>query len=85
MILDVATLSVDTRTELLIQQAMDPHVEGGTSFVNAQSLSMISDADLIIVMDQGRVIEQGTHHELFEDNGFYVDLYNSQYSEDTVE
>lgn len=84
MILDEATSSVDTRTELLIQQAMNRLMEGRTSFVIAHRLSTIRDADLIIVMDQGTVIEQGTHHELLEDNGFYADLYNSQFSEDTA-
>ena len=84
MILDEATSSVDTRTELLIQQAMNRLMEGRTSFVIAHRLSTIRDADVIIVMDQGTVIEQGTHHELLEDNGFYADLYNSQFSEDTA-
>ncbi|WP_438298368.1 ABC transporter ATP-binding protein [Sporosarcina sp. FA15] len=80
MILDEATSSVDTRTELLIQQAMNRLMEGRTSFVIAHRLSTIRDADLIIVMDQGKVIEQGTHNELLEENGFYADLYNSQFS-----
>ena len=80
MILDEATSSVDTRTELLIQQAMNRLMEGRTSFVIAHRLSTIRDADLIIVMDQGKVIEQGTHHELLEEKGFYADLYNSQFS-----
>ncbi|WP_342504991.1 ABC transporter ATP-binding protein [Sporosarcina sp. FSL K6-2383] len=84
MILDEATSSVDTRTELLIQQAMNRLMEGRTSFVIAHRLSTIRDADLIIVMDQGTVIEQGTHHKLLEDNGFYADLYNSQFSEETA-
>lgn len=80
MILDEATSSVDTRTELLIQQAMNRLMEGRTSFVIAHRLSTIRDANLIIVMDQGKVIEQGTHNELLEENGFYADLYNSQFS-----
>jgi ATP-binding cassette subfamily B multidrug efflux pump len=81
MILDEATSSVDTRTEVFIQQAMNRLLEGRTSFVIAHRLSTIRDADLILVMDQGRVIEQGTHLELLEDNGFYADLYNSQFSQ----
>ena len=80
MILDEATSSVDTRTELLIQQAMNRLMEGRTSFVIAHRLSTIRDANLILVMDQGKVIEQGTHMELLEANGFYADLYNSQFS-----
>lgn len=79
MILDEATSSVDTRTELLIQQAMNRLMEGRTSFVIAHRLSTIRDADLILVMDQGKVIEQGTHNELIKANGFYADLYNSQF------
>lgn len=80
MILDEATSSVDTRTELLIQQAMNRLMEGRTSFVIAHRLSTIRDADLILVMDQGKVIEQGTHQDLLEEDGFYADLYNSQFS-----
>ncbi|MBY0123679.1 ABC transporter ATP-binding protein [Bacillus sp. S/N-304-OC-R1] len=82
MILDEATSSVDTRTEALIQQAMNRLMEGRTSFVIAHRLSTIRDADLILVMDQGKVIEQGTHQELLEANGFYADLYNSQFEKD---
>lgn len=81
MILDEATSSVDTRTEVFIQKAMKRLMEGRTSFVIAHRLSTIKDADLILVMDQGKVIEQGTHAELLEKNGFYADLYNSQFSE----
>lgn len=81
MILDEATSSVDTRTEVFIQQAMNSLMEGRTSFVIAHRLSTIKDADLILVMDQGQVIEQGTHHELLEKKGFYYDLYNSQFTE----
>jgi ATP-binding cassette subfamily B multidrug efflux pump len=81
MILDEATSSVDTRTEIFIQKAMNKLMAGRTSFVIAHRLSTIKDADLILVMDQGKVIEQGTHLELLEENGFYADLYNSQFSE----
>ncbi|MFZ0077010.1 ABC transporter ATP-binding protein [Exiguobacterium sp. s192] len=84
MILDEATSSVDTRTEIFIQKAMKRLMEGRTSFVIAHRLSTIKDADLILVMDQGRVIEQGTHEELLAANGFYADLYNSQFSEKEV-
>lgn len=84
MILDEATSSVDTRTEVFIQQAMNRLMEGRTSFVIAHRLSTIKGADLILVMDQGKVIEQGTHVELLEENGFYADLYNSQFSEKSV-
>ena len=80
MILDEATSSVDTRTEVLIQQAMNRLMEGRTSFVIAHRLSTIRGADLILVMDQGQVIEQGTHDELLEADGFYAELYNSQFS-----
>ncbi|WP_285800644.1 MULTISPECIES: ABC transporter ATP-binding protein [unclassified Exiguobacterium] len=84
MILDEATSSVDTRTEILIQQAMKRLMKGRTSFVIAHRLSTIKDADLILVMDQGRVIEQGTHESLLEAGGFYEDLYNSQFAEKEV-
>ena len=80
MILDEATSSVDTRTEILIQQAMNRLMKGRTSFVIAHRLSTIKDADLILVMDQGSVIEQGTHSELLGKHGFYAELYNSQFS-----
>lgn len=81
LILDEATSSVDTRTELLIQHAMDELMEGRTSFVIAHRLSTIKNADLILVMDKGSVIEQGTHAQLLEKGGFYANLYNSQFSE----
>ncbi|MGY3314968.1 ATP-binding cassette subfamily B multidrug efflux pump [Peribacillus simplex] len=84
MILDEATSSVDTRTEVFIQKAMNRLMEGRTSFVIAHRLSTIKDADLILVMDQGKVIEQGTHSELLEVNGFYADLYNSQFTENVA-
>ena len=75
---------MDTRTELLIQQAMKRLMNGRTSFVIAHRLSTIKDADLILVMDQGRVIEQGTHDSLLEAGGFYEELYNSQFAEKEV-
>ncbi len=80
MILDEATSSVDTRTEVLIQEAMSDLMKGRTSFVIAHRLSTIRDASLILVMDQGRVIEKGTHSKLLEKDGFYADLYNSQFA-----
>lgn len=79
LILDEATSSVDTRTEILIQKAMDNLMKGRTSFVIAHRLSTIKDADLILVMKDGDVIEQGNHHELMKQNGFYAQLYNSQF------
>lgn len=81
MILDEATSSVDTRTELFIQQAMNRLMEGRTSFVIAHRLSTIQNADIILVMEKGNVIEQGTHEELLEKGGFYADLYNSQFED----
>lgn len=80
LILDEATSSVDTRTELQIQKAMDHLMQGRTSFVIAHRLSTIRDADVILVMNHGNVIEKGNHHELLEQNGFYADLYNSQFT-----
>lgn len=80
LILDEATSSVDTRTEALIQKAMDKLMEDRTSFVIAHRLSTIKDADLILVMKDGDIVEQGTHDELLKENGFYADLYNSQFS-----
>ncbi|MNI69438.1 putative ABC transporter ATP-binding protein [compost metagenome] len=81
LILDEATSSVDTRTEVQIQKAMNTLMQGRTSFVIAHRLSTIRDADLILVMNHGTVIEQGTHEELLGQGGFYADLYNSQFSE----
>ena len=80
LILDEATSSVDTRTEALIQKAMDNLSQGRTSFVIAHRLSTIRDADLILVMKDGDIIEQGTHEELLKKGGFYADLYNSQFA-----
>lgn len=80
LILDEATSSVDTRTEVQIQHAMNRLMHGRTSFVIAHRLSTIRDADLILVMNKGTVIEQGTHEELMQQNGFYADLYNSQFT-----
>jgi ATP-binding cassette subfamily B multidrug efflux pump len=82
LILDEATSSVDTRLEALIQKAMDKVMEGRTSFVIAHRLSTIRDADLILVMDQGSIIEQGNHETLLAQGGFYANLYNSQFSEE---
>ena len=79
LILDEATSNVDTRTEELVQKAMDKLTEGRTSFIIAHRLSTIKNADLILVMDQGNIVEQGTHDELLKKNGFYANLYNSQF------
>ncbi|MEK0151614.1 ABC transporter ATP-binding protein [Tetragenococcus halophilus] len=81
LILDEATSSVDTRLEALIQRAMDQVMKGRTSFVIAHRLSTIRDADLILVMDHGSIIEQGTHNTLLAKNGFYAELYNSQFAD----
>lgn len=85
LILDEATSSVDTRTEALIQKAMDNLAQGRTSFVIAHRLSTIKDADLILVMKDGDIIEHGTHDALLKKGGFYADLYNSQFAAPTVE
>lgn len=84
LILDEATSSVDTRTEILIQKAMDNLMKGRTSFVIAHRLSTIRDADLILVMKDGDIIEQGDHDTLIEANGFYAELYNSQFEKVTA-
>jgi ATP-binding cassette subfamily B protein len=84
LILDEATSSVDTRTEVEIQKAMATLMENKTSFIIAHRLSTIRDADHILVMDKGDIIEQGTHTELLSENGFYAELYRSQFSTKTA-
>ena len=79
LILDEATSSVDTRTEILIQQAMDKLMHGRTTFVIAHRLSTIKNADVILVMNEGDIIETGTHNDLLAQKGFYANLYNSQF------
>ena len=79
LILDEATSNVDTRTEELVGKAMDKLTEGKTSFIIAHRLSTIKNADLILVMNEGNIIEQGNHDELMKKNGFYAKLYNSQF------
>ena len=81
LILDEATSSIDTRTEKLIAEGMDKLMEGRTSFIIAHRLSTIKNADLILVMDNGDIVEQGNHEELLKKNGFYAKLYNSQFEE----
>ncbi|MCI8541418.1 MAG: ABC transporter ATP-binding protein, partial [Erysipelotrichaceae bacterium] len=81
LILDEATSSVDTRTEVLIQKGMNKLMENRTSFVIAHRLSTIRDADLILVMKDGDIVEAGSHEALMADNGFYTQLYNSQFEE----
>lgn len=85
MILDEATSSVDTRTELQIQTAMKTLMKGRTSFVIAHRLSTIREADVILVMKDGDVIETGNHESLMKQNGFYADLYNSQFNQEEEE
>jgi ABC-type multidrug transport system fused ATPase/permease subunit len=85
LILDEATSSVDTRTEVLIQKAMSNLMEGRTSFVIAHRLSTIRDAELILVMNKGKIIEMGNHKELIAKGGFYADLYNSQFTGQSLE
>ncbi|MEG0872613.1 MAG: ABC transporter ATP-binding protein [Clostridia bacterium] len=84
LILDEATSNVDTRTEELIQEAMNRLMKGRTSFVIAHRLSTIRDADIILVMEQGKIVERGNHEELLKKDGIYAKLYNSQFSEDTA-
>ena len=81
MILDEATSSVDTRTEIKIQEAMDKLTKGRTSFVIAHRLSTIKNADIILVLKDGDIIESGNHQQLMEQKGFYADLYNSQFEQ----
>jgi len=85
LILDEATSSVDTRTERLIQEAMSKLMEGRTSFVIAHRLSTILDADRILVINEGEIVEQGTHKELLAQEGFYAELYNSQFAAELAE
>ena len=85
LILDEATSNVDTRTEELVQKAMDKLTKGRTSFIIAHRLSTIRNADLILVMNEGDIIEQGTHEELLEKEGFYAKLYNSQFENVGIE
>ena len=80
LILDEATSSIDTRTELKIQDAFLKMMEGRTSFIVAHRLSTIKNADLILVMKAGNIIEQGSHEELLKSQGFYYELYNSQFA-----
>lgn len=80
LILDEATSSIDTRTEILIQRTFNEMMKGRTSFIIAHRLSTIRNADCILVMNAGRIIEQGTHEELMQKNGFYKNLYNSQFT-----
>lgn len=84
LILDEATSSVDTRTEILIQSAMDKLMEGRTSFIIAHRLSTIKNADMILVMDKGDIVETGSHKELLKKGGFYANLYNSQFEEEEI-
>ena len=80
LILDEATSSIDTRTEQKIQQAFASLMNGRTSFIVAHRLSTIREADLILVMNEGNIVEQGTHEQLLAKNGFYAKLYNSQFA-----
>ena len=79
LILDEATSSIDTRTELKIQEAMQKLMQGRTNFVIAHRLSTIRNADMILVIDNGEIIERGTHDQLLQQDGFYATLYNSQF------
>ena len=80
LILDEATSSIDTRTEMKIQDAFNKLMEGKTSFIVAHRLSTIQNADIILVMKDGHIIEQGNHDELLDKKGFYYELFNSQYA-----
>ena len=80
LILDEATSSIDTRTEIKIQDSFAKMMKGRTSFIVAHRLSTIREADVILVMKDGHIIEQGNHEELLEKNGFYANLYNSQFA-----
>ena len=80
LILDEATSSIDTRTEVLIQEAFDKLMQGRTSFIVAHRLSTIRGADRILVMKDGRILEQGDHESLLAKNGFYAELYKSQFA-----
>ena len=80
LILDEATSSIDTRTEMKIQSAFSKMMEGRTSFIVAHRLSTIKEADTILVMKKGKIIEKGTHNELLQNRGFYYELYNSQFA-----
>ena len=80
LILDEATSSIDTRTEIRIQRAFSKMMEGRTSFIVAHRLSTIKEADMILVMKDGRIIEQGSHEALLEQGGFYAELYQSQFA-----
>ncbi|MEG1367040.1 MAG: ABC transporter ATP-binding protein, partial [Oscillospiraceae bacterium] len=84
LILDEATSSVDTRTEVAIQKAMNALMEGRTSFIIAHRLSTIRDADLILVMRDGDIVETGTHQSLLDAKGFYAELYQSQFADATA-
>lgn len=81
LILDEATSNIDTRTEIRIQSAFKKLMEGRTSFIIAHRLSTIKDADRILVMDKGHILEQGSHEELLRKDGFYAKLYNSQFKQ----
>ena len=81
LILDEATSSIDTRTELRVQRAFAKLMKGRTSFIVAHRLSTVMEADMILVMKDGNIIEQGTHQSLMELGGFYADLFNSQYKQ----
>ena len=80
LILDEATSSIDTRTEIRIQKAFNKMMKGRTTFIVAHRLSTIKEADTILVMNNGQIIEQGNHEQLLEKKGFYYNLYNSQYN-----